>query len=54
MLDGIRFENVVHAVSEGAEITPEQEWYRPVKEICEIIAHGSIRSRHRDLWWWTA
>ena len=43
MLDGIRFENVVHAVSEGAEITPEQEWYRPVKEICEIIAHGQYQ-----------
>ncbi len=26
MLDGIRFENVVHAVSEGAQISPEQEW----------------------------
>ena len=25
MLDGIRFENMVHAVSEGAEIGPEQE-----------------------------
>ena len=33
MLDGIRFENMVHAVSEGTEITPEQEWYRPVVEI---------------------
>ena len=45
MLDGIRFENVVHAVSEGAEITPEQEWYRPVTEICEIIAQGQYQVR---------
>lgn len=55
MLDGIRFENVVHAVSEGAEITPEQEWYRPVKgDLRNHRTMGSIRSRHRDLWWWTA
>ena len=40
MLDGIRFENMVHAVSEGEEIGPEQEWYRPVVEICEIINQG--------------
>ena len=51
MLDGIRFENVVHAVSEGAEITPEQEWYRRSAKSSHM---GSIRSRHRDLWWWTA
>lgn len=43
MLDGIRFENVVHAVSEGAEIGPEQEWYRPVLEICEIISQGQYQ-----------
>ena len=45
MLDGIRFENVVHAVSDGAEITPEQEWYRPVTEICEIITQGQYQVR---------
>lgn len=43
MLDGIRFENMVHAVSEGAEIGPEQEWYRPVLEICEIISQGQYQ-----------
>lgn len=43
MLDGIRFENMIHAVSEGAEITPEQEWYRPVTEICGIITQGQYQ-----------
>ena len=43
MLDGVRFENMVHAVSEGAEITPEQEWYKPIVEICEIITQGQYQ-----------
>ena len=43
MLDGIRFENVVHAVSEGAEIEPGHEWYKPVVEICEIITQGQYQ-----------
>ena len=43
MLDGTRFENMVHAVSEGAEIGPEQEWYKPVLEICQIIAQGQYQ-----------
>lgn len=43
MLDGIRFENMVHAVSKGAEIGPDQEWYRPVAEICEIVTQGQYQ-----------
>lgn len=43
MLDGIRFENVVHAVSEGVDIGPEQEWYKPIVEICEIITQGQYQ-----------
>ena len=43
ILDGIRFENVVHAVSEGAQISPEQEWYKPIVEICEIITQGQYQ-----------
>ena len=43
MLDGIRFENMVHAVNEGAEIGPDQEWYRPVVEICEIVTQGQYQ-----------
>ena len=45
VLDGIRFENVVHAVSEGAEIDPDHEWYRPVLEICDIITQGHYQVR---------
>lgn len=43
MLDGIRFENVVHAVSEGEEIEPGHEWYKPVLEICEIITQSQYQ-----------
>ena len=43
MLDGIRFENVVHAVSEGVDIGPEQEWYKPIVEICKIITQGQYQ-----------
>ena len=43
ILDGIRFENMVHAVSEGAEIGRDQEWYKPVMEICEIITQGQYQ-----------
>lgn len=43
MLDGIRFENVIHAVSEGAEIDPGHEWYAPVLEVCEIISGGQYQ-----------
>lgn len=43
MLDGIRFENMVHAVSEGADITQDQEWYRPVVEICKIITQSQYQ-----------
>lgn len=50
MLDGIRFENVVHSVSEGAEIGPDQEWYRPVLEVCNIISGGQYQVKaSRDL-----
>lgn len=43
MLDGIRFENVIHAVSEGAEIEPGHEWYKPVLEICKIITQSQYQ-----------
>lgn len=38
MLDGIRFENVLNAVLNGAEIEPTHEWYKP---ICEL--YGTLR-----------
>ena len=37
MLDGIRFENIVHSVCDGEEIEPSHEWYKPVLEISEIV-----------------
>jgi hypothetical protein len=33
MLDGIRFENVLNAVLNGAEIKPSHEWYKPIMEL---------------------
>ena len=43
MLDGIRFENVVHAVSKGADIEPEHEWYRPVLEVYGLVSGGQYQ-----------
>ena len=33
MLEGIRFENVLCAVLNGAEIAPTHEWYKPIMEL---------------------
>lgn len=33
MLDGVRFENCINAVLNGAEIDVSHEWYKPVTEI---------------------
>lgn len=33
MLDGIRFENMLNAVLNGAEIEPTHEWYKPIMEL---------------------
>jgi len=33
MLDGIRFENCLNAVLDGAEIEPTHEWYKPIMEL---------------------
>ena len=38
MLDGIRFENVLNAVLNGAEIDATHEWYKP---ICEL--YGTLK-----------
>ena len=43
MLDGIRFENVVHAVSAGADIETDHEWYKPVMEVCKIVSGGQYQ-----------
>ena len=51
MLDGIRFENMVHAVSEGAEIGPES---RSGTSRCwksaKLSPRVSIKLRHPARW----
>ena len=37
MLDGIRYENVLNSVLDGAEITPDHEWYAPITEMAEEL-----------------
>lgn len=37
MLEGIRFENVLNAVLNGAEIEPTHEWYKPIKALCRVL-----------------
>ena len=40
MLDGIQYENVLNSVLDGAEITPDHEWYAPITEMAEEL-HGA-------------
>ena len=40
MLDGIRFENCLNAVLDGAEIEPTHEWYKPIMELYPTL-YGS-------------
>ncbi len=37
MLDGIRFENVLNATLDGAEIDTSHEWYKPITHLCETL-----------------
>lgn len=37
MLDGIRYENCLNSVLDGAEITPDHEWYKPIMEMAEEL-----------------
>ena len=37
MLDGIQYENVLNSVLDGAEITPDHEWYAPITEMAEEL-----------------
>lgn len=43
MLDGIRFENIVQSVCDGAVIEPDHEWYKPVAEIAHIVQGGQYQ-----------
>lgn len=50
MLEGRRFESVINAVCDGAEITEEHEWYKPVTEIVEIVRNAQQQVRlYRDI-----
>ena len=37
MLEGIRFENVLNATLNGAEIDPTHEWYKPIRSLCRTL-----------------
>jgi hypothetical protein len=37
MLEGIRFENVLNATLNGAEIEPTHEWYKPITELVSVL-----------------
>lgn len=37
MLEGIRFENVLNAVLNGAEIEPTHEWYKPITKLGRVL-----------------
>jgi len=41
MLDGIRFENVLNATLNGAEIDPTHEWYEPIKKLLPSLQGAS-------------
>jgi hypothetical protein len=41
-LNGIRFENVLNAVLNGAEIEPTHEWYNPIMELYPTL-HGAAQ-----------
>ncbi len=38
MLEGVRFENFLNAVLDGAEIDPSHEWYKPITQLYGILA----------------
>ena len=37
MLDGIRFEGCVNSVLDGAPISPDHEWYKPVTQLARYL-----------------
>lgn len=50
MLDGIRFENVLNAVLNGAEIEPTHEWYKPIMELYPTLYGAQQQARvSRDI-----
>lgn len=50
MLDGIRFENCVEAVLNGAPIDSTHEWYKPIMELTEVLRDSQYQvSLYRDM-----
>ena len=45
MLEGIRFENVLNATLNGAEIEPRHEWYKPIKALSRGLAGAQQQVR---------
>ena len=45
MLDGIRFENVLNATLDGAEIESTHEWYKPIKALNRGLAGAQQQVR---------
>lgn len=39
MLDGIRFENVLEAAIQGAEMPEDHEWRKPIKQLARYLAN---------------
>ena len=37
MLEGIRFENCLNSVLDGAEITSDHEWYKPIRQLAKYL-----------------
>lgn len=37
MLDGIRFESCLNNVLDGAEIQPDHEWYKPIRQLAKYL-----------------
>ncbi len=50
MLEGQRFESVINAVCDGAEITDEHEWFKPITEIVQIVGNAAQQVKlYRDI-----
>lgn len=50
MLDGIRFENCLNAVLNGAEIEPTHEWYKPITQLADELQGAQQQVRlSRDI-----
>lgn len=50
MLEGIRFENVLNATLNGAEIDATHEWYKPITELVGVLTGAQQQVKlYRDI-----